>query len=261
MAQEMLTSPSGKTLETSMTEGETSFLVLEPLEADDYTCRINPLGRAMQCLYANDSLFEKATVKVDTVEVRLMLLETETNETKEITDEQDHRIHEAVEERSKLETAMKKENTQMQKMMKTATKSVFFLTYAKEKAYRTNEKILGSSTLGNSDNSYNEKTGVFTAPVTGTYLFFATATVDKRSDNRYSAGIRMKVDTGKRQQVSECWTSNMNTKQMGNCQAVLALTAGQKVYLENAGGNRVFFEPMSTTFGGVLMKVDMSSKL
>ncbi|KAK7463237.1 hypothetical protein BaRGS_00038198 [Batillaria attramentaria] len=176
-----------------MTEGETSFLVLEPLEADDYTCRINPLGRAMQCLYANDSLFEKATVKVDTVEVRLMLLETETNETKEITDEQDHRIHEAVEERSKLETAMKKENTQMQKMM--------------------------------------------------------------------SKSAHLSVDTGKRQQVSECWTSNMNTKQMGNCQAVLALTAGQKVYLENAGGNRVFFEPMSTTFGGVLMKVDMSSKL
>ena len=101
--------------------------------------------------------------------------------------------------------------------------------------------------LTNIGNGYNKETGVFTAPVEGTYLFLLTLAADCKNSASTAKALIMLGDRiiG----IAYCKGSNWSTGH-----AVAEIDSGEKVWLKVDGDAKYSFGESWTTFSGMLLQ-------
>ena len=104
--------------------------------------------------------------------------------------------------------------------------------------------------ITNIGDGYNGQTGVFKAPVSGTYCFMATANPGKEGA---VSRAEMVLDD---QRIAYVWCEG-NTS--CSCHAAVKVSAGQKVCLRTYDGEESyrFFGPGTTSFSGMLLQPDL----
>ena len=103
--------------------------------------------------------------------------------------------------------------------------------------------VIPTDVVKNQGNAFNPRTGKFTVPVDGIYLFAAT-TSSRRSTN---ANAEIVVDG-----TMICRTQSSGNYGIGSCQAVTSLQIGQVVWLQCYGGTYYFRGP-NTALTGLLI--------
>ena len=107
-----------------------------------------------------------------------------------------------------------------------------------------------SSSSSSSSYDYDRQSGVFTAPVTGTYCFLATSSPNEPDDDVVAAADLV-VDgrvVGGLCSYGYRWAT-------GHC--ALRLTAGQRVWLRTMEGRHSFAGGWWTTFSGMLLQPEL----
>ena len=104
--------------------------------------------------------------------------------------------------------------------------------------------------LVNEGGAFDASTGVFTAPVNGTYFFSGVAATGV-SDLYVSMYL---VKDGARLSFALAGQYSAYTA-MGSCNVILQLTVGESVWLESAFPN-TYYDSGSTTFSGFLISAD-----
>ncbi|KAL8622159.1 hypothetical protein ACOMHN_052961 [Nucella lapillus] len=102
----------------------------------------------------------------------------------------------------------------------------------------------------NEGGGYDGHTGVFTAPVTGTYCFLVTTSPDDR-DVKKAAILFIVVDGEGKGAVY----SDGRSRSTGH--VVVKLTCGQKVWLTSWGGRQCTFGGWCTRFSGMLLQAEV----
>ncbi|KAK7463231.1 hypothetical protein BaRGS_00038192, partial [Batillaria attramentaria] len=136
----------------------------------------------------------------------------------------------------------------------TAGRSVSFHVIVAGGPYNAEDVLASAYIHTNDGNAYNPGTGMFTVPVSGTYIFVATITVDHASSRRINDEVLIYVDA---RAVSSCSSSYTDHNEPGSCHAILKLRAGQRVWLRNySDGTR--YRPNTSTFSGALLHADLA---
>lgn len=118
---------------------------------------------------------------------------------------------------------------------------------------RTRETLIMNVEKCNVGQAYDEETGVFTAPVTGTYFFLARALKAKGPE---FCGLIITVD-GSEASRSKSHDGELQAGVGCAVHLVQRLTQGQKVRLE-AGGDTTL-RRLYTCFSGVLVRPDIGN--
>lgn len=110
---------------------------------------------------------------------------------------------------------------------------------------RNTRTLIFKDVMTNVGNGYDARTGVFTAPLAGTYLFLAS--VRPKSENQV-AEVDIVVEN---EDYGYAYSRSTDTSGTGHC--VVALEGGQKVWLRTRSGFRSFEKYPTNFFSGMLL--------
>ena len=129
------------------------------------------------------------------------------------------------------------------------TGSVSFYAYLENSVYiYGGQHVIPTKVVINEGKGYNSSDGVFVAPLTGTYLFLATATAANEPGSADVATMGLVADY---HDVSLAAMMEGKVGGQGACQAVVSLLYGQRVWLKAI--NYSHFDSLTTSFSGVLI--------
>ncbi|KAK7499512.1 hypothetical protein BaRGS_00009164 [Batillaria attramentaria] len=113
------------------------------------------------------------------------------------------------------------------------------------------QTLILDNVSANVGDGYNPNTGVFTAPITGIYIFMATAApVDDDSEPSH---IYLLVDD-EIHAVASAYNTDVGS--CGTCHAAVQVSAGQKVWLESDDIPCSYSSSPHTFFSGVLVRAE-----
>ena len=113
---------------------------------------------------------------------------------------------------------------------------------------RTEKNLFMRDVITNIGGGYNGQTGMFTAPVSGTYCFMATASPGQGNISRAEIVSNSTV-------VAYLWSEDDASC---TCHTTVKLLEGQKVSLRSYGKEEYQFHgPGNTSFSGMLLQPDL----
>ena len=116
--------------------------------------------------------------------------------------------------------------------------------------YSAGDAVHFDRVINNHGGAYNPDTAVFTATITGTYVFHVTIMAVDNGGNTRQRYVNLMKDSVA---VEEIWTGIDNDHFVpGSGQAVLSLTVGQTVWVKNDRDHTQFYWP-ATSFSGALL--------
>ncbi|KAK7481437.1 hypothetical protein BaRGS_00027288 [Batillaria attramentaria] len=118
--------------------------------------------------------------------------------------------------------------------------------------YHVNETLAPSHIYLNDGNAFDASTGVFTAPLNGTYIFIANIATSLLSNRTMELAVYMYVDNTV---VNVCYSNHPDYTIQGSCQAVVRLSVGQRVWLKNSYAESWYVD---SYFSGALLHADLS---
>lgn len=112
---------------------------------------------------------------------------------------------------------------------------------------------LALDTITNVGGAYDDVTGMFKAPFSGTYFFYAITGVADNSAVKDYMTVSIVLNG---QEFASCAASYGSHFETAVCQGVVKMVAGQTVFLQNAFQNSIFRQ-FYTSFGGHLIQADV----
>ena len=133
---------------------------------------------------------------------------------------------------------------------KLTTPVAFHAELDKTVTIRTARVLFMKNIITNIGDGYNGQTGVFTAPVSGTYCFMATANPGKEGA---VSRFEMILDD---QCIAYIWSKDYTSC---SCHTAVKVSAGQKVFLRTYDDEEPyqFCGPGPTSFSGMLLQPDL----
>ncbi|KAK7482253.1 hypothetical protein BaRGS_00026496 [Batillaria attramentaria] len=257
--------PSNQTVPSTSSSDGTFFLSLpSPVATGEYTCFLDNSSPASLCVESDSSLRKGASVVVDKMDARFAILASQmAAQEQEKTDLQnqltDMKLREELMEQENAALQLQLDN--LAAKIDAATQSVSFLASissqtAQASEFNSGERIAFTITHLNNGNAYDRDTGVFTAPVNGTYVFLANLQLHSSSPSRRNVYTILKLGGS---DVLTCYIAYDDYYDMGSCDVVLYMTAGQQVWLEifSGGGGITLDSPSSSAFSGALIHTDI----
>ena len=136
---------------------------------------------------------------------------------------------------------------------KAGTQVAFHAILSKAVTTTKEQTLICDDVYTNVGSGYSSQTGVFTAPVAGTYCFMATASPNE-ADNDKNAKLAIVLENvmkGYMFSSGYSWSTG---------HTVIKVSAGQKVWLRTySGGEYTFDDGWWTTFSGMLLQPDLWS--
>ena len=134
---------------------------------------------------------------------------------------------------------------------KAGTQVAFHAILSKSVTTTTEQTLICDSVYTNIGSGYSGQTGVFTAPVAGTYCFMATASSCKAdSDKKARLDIVLENDVkGYMCSIGTSWSTG---------HTVMKVSAGQRVWLRTYSDEEyTFSDGWWTSFSGMLVQPDL----
>nr|KAG5690548.1 hypothetical protein BaRGS_014681 [Batillaria attramentaria] len=202
-----------------------------------------------------------AHIQLDEVKARMLLLGGEVKglQVKDVQKDaelkrQRETLKDDVQKYKEHDTEIRIDIAKIKEQLNTATKSVSFHAQLNYGPYKAGDTLTAYRTFNNDGNAYSETSGVFTVPVSGTYIFLANVMVQAGSSRNINDGVFIYVD-GK--DHGRCWSSYKDHYNQGSCHAIVKLRAGQRVWLYNRNDDSRYYYD-STTFSGALLHAGLS---
>nr|KAG5687107.1 hypothetical protein BaRGS_008654 [Batillaria attramentaria] len=225
----------------------------------EYTCKIDNTSPISLCVQSDSPLKRGATIVVDGTEARITLMEARTKRKEEeyearLATQQTEIQNLKITHQEEVANLTQQVETLRQDKLNTAARSVIFHAMMDGGPYNAGDTLNGFITHTNDGSAYNKTSGVFTVPVSGTYILLATVTVSSESSRKIDDIVRIYVDGS---QVSGCYSSYTDHYETGSCHAILKLRAGQRVWLHNNYDHSLYYGAY-TSFTGALLHADLS---
>ena len=117
--------------------------------------------------------------------------------------------------------------------------------------YNAGDVVNFDHVITNSGGAYHPDTGIFTAPVTGSYVFYVTIVATDNGGDARERYVSLVKDSAS---VEEVWSGIDSDHYVpGSGEAVLSLTVGQSVWVRNGRDRTRFYWP-ATSFSGALLQ-------
>ncbi|XP_034565808.1 complement C1q-like protein 2 [Notolabrus celidotus] len=159
------------------------------------------------------------------------------------------------EKQGAMETRLKESESQIVELKSKETTSVAFAATSgggREGAaigpFGTDRTLVFRRVLSNLGNGYNSETGVFTAPVAGTYYFF----MSHHAGGQHIVSLTLIRNSDAIVQTYD-HASTADTADNGSNAAVLQLQQGDLVYVRLDANTHVWGNDLVTTFSGFLL--------
>ncbi|XP_046545576.1 uncharacterized protein LOC124255713 [Haliotis rubra] len=223
--------------EISLTRADTNRTACEVEMIQDYMNSSSAaVGDLKKELTSLTQTMENATLEANTTQIEVSHLKKDLYDLKQNVEDQSKMLNNISSSIEGLETAV---------AFQTSPSAYYF-------DVKDTEKLIFDSALYNIGNSYDGKTGMFTAPVSGTFIFWAGVSSFGRN-SRVTIRLILNQDRHGCLAQGTGIANNNSTESTASVMTAAELRRGDVVWLEKYSGTDRLFGTQESYFGGVLL--------